>query len=1128
MDLLGGLITTGYITSKSEEPKIINNEKIKTYNRNYYDRFNSNEIVKNKEIIYKLNENNYIDSTHKNTNIINKLWRENNDRENENMDKKILSGINKDLTNIVDKKYNKNDIISIETMANYKSDNDSEFSNDSECIKNKDRVKFLDMQDKMNTKIESDMDSDDYPEAEPKYCEKELYKSQYEPMKLNHKGIPRTNNYYKEQDTMFKPGQTNQREVESSRFGEKLDGRYGVIPDMTHNNMLPFFKSKTYGYNPERANQMADRSTRNVELYTGSDQMLQFKHKQEVKKLFDPIVNKVDSVTGVPNFSDFFQSRRIASQKRQGEKPFQPVLVSPGLNLGYNQQGNSGIKGGGDIYRVLPKTVDQLRTVDKPKVSYSPPIIPGQKGTKMVSIGAVEHRHQDRFFENSLDSMMPTSAIETAPGLYGVFDTTPTNRASTGENKYLNPAQGVDKSTPEYLQGQYKTSFKKTFENNQNIGNIGNKKMNYFINPNNMNNSIKNTDREHMKPLTGIGGNYTSVPLINFINMIPEKTKRDILLEDGGRKNISNVSNSIKGYLYNSINAIQDPTLRSIISENIIISNTKGNQDKGYLFNPENATQEQNMRNLNDNIQIANQIGNQERGYLFNNLNSIPDATLRDLINTAWNSDGLNFKGDHEGTYLYDYENNVPETTSKELTENTKYINNINGNHEESYLYNYKNNIPENTIRNLTEDNKNINNFNGDHVQNILYNFEDNIPQMNIRNLTEDNKNINNFNGNHEQSYFYNYKNNIPEHTIRNLTENNKNINNFHGNHEESFLYNYKNNIPEHNIRNLTENNKNINNFHGNHEESFLYNYKNNIPENTIRNLTENNKNINNFHGNHEESFLYNYKNNIPENTLRNITEDNKNINNFMGNHEQNILYNFENGIQESNIRESTENNKNINNIHGSHTQNIMYNYKNATPETTIRELTEKVKHLKNIVGNFKEGQLYNYENGIRNTLKEEIENTKHLLNIGTSQLTKMKLFNYDDKAKQTLKELIEQTKHITNIASVYVNKGKLYNFDDVPDTTLRNITENNKHIIGFGSTIDKQTRSRSDVDNALLNTQKEILLKNRAPVSVKNYKGKTTEFTDYSFKNDNNSTNRSNLSNYKSNVVIKNELYPF
>jgi hypothetical protein len=193
-----------------------------------------------------------------------------------------------------------------------------------------------------------------------------------------------------------------------------------------------------------------------------------------------------------------------------------------------------------------------------------------------------------------------------------------------------------------------------------------------------------------------------------------------------------------------------------------------------------------------------------------------------------------------------------------------------------------------------------------------------------------------------------------------------------------------------------------------------------------------------------------------------------------------------------------------------------------------MRELTEKIKHLTNIVGNFKEGQMYNYENGIRNTLKEEIEETKHLLNIGTSQLTKMKLFNYDDKTRSTLRELMEETKHIANIASVYVNKGKLYNFDDVPDITLRNMTENTKNIKGFGSVIEKQSRSRSDVNNALLNTQKEILLKNRDPVSVKNNKGKTTEFTDYSFKNDNNSSNRSIMSNYKSNVGIKNELYPF
>ena len=149
-EIAGGLLSLGYITSKPENKKIINNEKIKTYNRNYYDTFNSNEVSKNREIMYKLNENNYIDSTKKNTNIINKIWRENNDSYNLKKDKKILTSINKDLTNIVDKKYNKNDIISIETMANYNSDGDSNFSNDSEFVRrNNDSVKFLDLQNKM-------------------------------------------------------------------------------------------------------------------------------------------------------------------------------------------------------------------------------------------------------------------------------------------------------------------------------------------------------------------------------------------------------------------------------------------------------------------------------------------------------------------------------------------------------------------------------------------------------------------------------------------------------------------------------------------------------------------------------------------------------------------------------------------------------------------------------------------------------------------------------------------------------------------------------------------------------------------------------------------------------------------
>jgi hypothetical protein len=110
--------------------------------------------------------------------------------------------------------------------------------------------------------------------------------NQYEPLKFNENGIPRNANYYMQNDVMFNNNGNNQYKfVESSEFNENMDGRYGVTSDMTHNNMEPFFKSKTYGFNPDRIEKMADRSSRNVNLFTGSDSMLQFKHKQEVEEL---------------------------------------------------------------------------------------------------------------------------------------------------------------------------------------------------------------------------------------------------------------------------------------------------------------------------------------------------------------------------------------------------------------------------------------------------------------------------------------------------------------------------------------------------------------------------------------------------------------------------------------------------------------------------------------------------------------------------------------------------------------------------------------------------------------------------------------------------------------------------
>ena len=84
-----------------------------------------------------------------------------------------------------------------------------------------------------------------------------------------------------------------------SNFNPKSDGRFGVTSDMTHNNMQPFFKSKTYGYNPEFNNEQTNYAVRKVELFTGSDQNPQFKHKTDVPYLFSPEIQNMLIILGL-------------------------------------------------------------------------------------------------------------------------------------------------------------------------------------------------------------------------------------------------------------------------------------------------------------------------------------------------------------------------------------------------------------------------------------------------------------------------------------------------------------------------------------------------------------------------------------------------------------------------------------------------------------------------------------------------------------------------------------------------------------------------------------------------------------------------------------------------------------
>jgi hypothetical protein len=1214
MELLigSGLFLTGLLLNLNEEEKYIKNkndpsknlntiQNIKYVNKfptNNFNNYKSKIYTDSNEFLYNNINDLYTKSIEPDSKIINNIWRTLNDPQTKNNKIKINNLLNKDINNI-----KKSSINNIETMKNigfknnYDDSDDSDFS-DNYSIQNKKlsknykkknniysnsndqnsndiysqlsdnysdndsniNIKVLNQQDKFLSDVITNLSGSDF---ESDIDEKKInntndsFKSQFNELKFDHKGIPNTMQNGKQMLNIFN---NNIKVTPQSNFNPNSDGRYEVTGDMTHNNMVPFFSSKTYGYNPMYDKERENHSVRQIELFTGSDQNLQFKHKKEVTNLFSPETNKVESVTGMPNFNDYLESRYIPSQTRNGELLMQPIRTTPGLNLGYTEIGNTGKQ---DLYRVLPKTVDQLRTVNNPKVSYTPLTNPGQKGDRRGIIGDFIQKGPDRFYYNAPDSMLPQVGDHVAPAIYGKMIVNQTNRSLNPDTPGLNPLGGIEKSTPEYLQGQFKRSFKREDDaiiptnvqyntkgqiinqetwipnetNRQNtnygdshVGNtIGNKSQSYLEN---FDNAVPDTtNRELMPelPNTNITGNYKSVPLINFLNYIPDVTKKQIMIEDNGRKNITNISNSIKGYLFNSINSIQDPTLRDLISQKLILSNQKGPMEKNYLFNMTNAIKDPNMRNLSEDNLILTTLSNKEQGYLFNNINSIPDTTLRELLNTLYGSGGLNIKGNYSQDQMFNYTNAIPDTTLRELTENIIQLTNITGpvGSVKQYLFNYISGIPDTTLRELTQDKNVLTGIKPIQVKEYLYNYINAIPDTTLKELTENQKYLINQKGNYSQDYMFNYDNGIPDTTMRELIEDVRQLTNLTGDHKAQYMVNYINAIPDTTLRELTENKEILTNMKPIQVKQYLINYLNSTPDTTLRDLTQNQQNLIGQKGNSINEYLFNYDNSTPNTTLRDLTQNQQNLIGQKGNSNNEYLFNYDNSTPNTTLRDLTQNQQNLIGQKGNNINEYLFNYANGVPDKTQRNLSENNKNIIGQKGNHNSSIAFNYDDKPNLTMRNFSEDNKNITGQKGNR-DGMVAFNYDDSPDLTMRNFSENTKNITGQGSKYTHKEYIFNYENgVPDNTQRNLSENNNNITGQkGDGV--QSRSRLDYSNALLNTVKEVIAVGRAPTVIKDNKGPTCMFTEYSFNNDESLSQKPIYGSIKPITNISNPLYSF
>ena len=231
-------------------------------------------------------------------------------------------------------------------------------------------------------------------------------------------------------------------------FVSQLTGT--IIEKFEHNNMQPFFK-KTPFIN-------SDRSSVILEKYQGTGGTT-YRKKQEVKNLQD-VSKDVSYVYGSPvlTMNDNMKNRYVESRNKTMELPFTSQLIGPGLGEGYTNMPSGGFNQPNTRDYIMPKTVDNLRAKNNPKLSYESRIVNGLKSTSrgLVSkpsknrVSTVYKNNPNRYLKNGGEHLLAASKREN-------FHFKPTNK---------NHRQYSGAPKREVVKHMKQPAFKKTRKNN--------------------------------------------------------------------------------------------------------------------------------------------------------------------------------------------------------------------------------------------------------------------------------------------------------------------------------------------------------------------------------------------------------------------------------------------------------------------------------------------------------------------------------------------------------------------------------------------------------------------------------------------------------------------------------------
>ena len=235
--------------------------------------------------------------------------------------------------------------------------------------------------------------------------------------------------------------------------GISLTGEPILRENFKHNNMVPFFGSTV------KQNVDGGMSRTKFENFTGSQE--HYRNKTEVRNMGDIGTNNSSQPYGSQSSTDFRQERMNISLKRNNVAPIEKINVGPGLNKGYTSQPTGGFQQADTREYVLPKTTDEIRVNNNPKVSYSGRIISGKRISVPGKIGVVSKNLPDSYYINNPDRYFTTTGAVLGPTVRSNILVKPTNRKKTSKY-HVGPATNVQGSRSKKRDIKYKKDTKQT------------------------------------------------------------------------------------------------------------------------------------------------------------------------------------------------------------------------------------------------------------------------------------------------------------------------------------------------------------------------------------------------------------------------------------------------------------------------------------------------------------------------------------------------------------------------------------------------------------------------------------------------------------------------------------------